>query len=88
MRDDGVEIDTQQDIETEAVHYYQTLFTGESIKSQDDILKHIPCMISTDEKEQLLLLPTMDEVKKAVWDLSPMCAAGPDGFRGSFYRLF
>lgn len=33
-------------------------------------------------------IPSLEEVKASVWDLSPTSVAGPDGYPGSFYRRF
>lgn len=79
-----VACDSQQDIENEVIRYYQTLFTGGQTERHDDILQYIPWLVSDDENSHLLSLSTLEEVKQAVWDLSPTSAAGPDGFPGSF----
>lgn len=84
-KEDGVECCTTHDIESEAIQFFQTLFSAAPTTSSDAMLQYIPHVISEEENSRLLSLPELQEVKQAVWYLSPTSAAGPDGFPGSFY---
>lgn len=86
VRDDGVECDDAHDIEVEAVRYYQALFATGTTSQPESILQCIPQLVS--DNDTLMSLPTLQEVKQAVWDLNPTSVAGPDGFLGSFYCRF
>lgn len=70
----------------EAVNFYTSLFAREDANNFDEILRHIPRLVSVIDNELLTQLPTLEEVKTAVWHLDPQSAAGPDGFNGKFYR--
>ncbi|XP_055824413.1 uncharacterized protein LOC129892924 [Solanum dulcamara] len=43
-------------------------------------------MVTEEKNEWLQSLPTMDELKKVVFSMSPTSAAGPDGMSGKFFQ--
>ncbi|VFQ93666.1 unnamed protein product [Cuscuta campestris] len=49
-------------------------------------LSHIPSLLSEMENTMITALPTLEEVKNAVWDLDSNSASGPDGYNGLFFR--
>ncbi|XP_059310107.1 uncharacterized protein LOC132061280 [Lycium ferocissimum] len=61
-------------------------FSQEAQIEDSAILKHVPEMIKVDDNVLLEEQPTMEEVKKAVFELSGDSACGPDGFSGIFYQ--
>lgn len=85
IREDGAECDLAYDINLEAIRFFQSLFSASTTSQHDSILQYITHLISADDNELQLSMPTLQEVKQAVWDLSLSSAAGPDGFLGSFY---
>ncbi|XP_042487394.1 uncharacterized protein LOC122067618 [Macadamia integrifolia] len=54
--------------------------------NSNDILSCIPEIITMDDNLALMAVPSIDEIKVAVFDLDPLSALGPDGFPGIFYR--
>lgn len=88
IQEGAMECDIPQDIEQAAVHYYQTSFERSQTAQYEEILQYIPNLLSEEDNDFLLAIPTIQEVKQAVLDLSPTSAVGPDGFPGSFYRRF
>lgn len=50
------------------------------------MLKYIPRLITDEENEAMGRMPDMEEVKKAVFDLSGNSAAGPDGYIGKVFQ--
>lgn len=83
---DGNICDTQTSIQQAAVNYYTSLFTADPISDDNDIVDHIPTVISDTENQFMVALPTNTEVKEAVWTLDPNSAPGPDGYNGYFFR--
>ncbi|XP_060216574.1 uncharacterized protein LOC132644046 [Lycium barbarum] len=64
-------------------------FTQENLDQVDEILlDHVPVLIDEGMNEQLRKVPTMEEVKAAVFNLSGSSACGPDGFSGIFYQNY
>nr|KYP67014.1 Putative ribonuclease H protein At1g65750 family [Cajanus cajan] len=53
-----------------------------------EFLKVIPKSITPSDNMRLAILPTMEEVKNAVFSLSPNSSIGPDGFPRSFFQHF
>ncbi|XP_059306377.1 uncharacterized protein LOC132057790 [Lycium ferocissimum] len=51
------------------------------------MLKKIPALISTEQNEYLIALPSNEEVKLAVYGLNGDSISGPDGFSGHFFQV-
>ncbi|VFQ88475.1 unnamed protein product [Cuscuta campestris] len=73
-------------IKVEAVYFFTQTFSQSSIVNPHDSLKFTPHLINAEDNELITRLPSMDEVKQAVWDLDPHSTCGPDGFNGEFFR--
>ncbi|VFQ66033.1 unnamed protein product [Cuscuta campestris] len=69
-----------------ATHYYADLYSHHPTTNMEAILQHIPCTITEAQNTALCRLPSIEEVKNAVWLLDQNSCAGPDGFNGTFYR--
>jgi hypothetical protein len=72
------------------VDYYNKLFFSPNIVLQDQLLVEevIPNLIDEDTNRLLTMLPSKEEVKRAVFDLNPEGAPGPDGFGATFYQVY
>lgn len=68
-----------------AVSYFKNLFTSEEHSVNDSFLSCIPQMISDEQNLVLCSVPSLAEIKEAVWALKGSSAPGPDGFSGVFY---
>nr|XP_016502283.1 PREDICTED: uncharacterized protein LOC107820507 [Nicotiana tabacum] len=75
-------IESQEEMEKEAVDCFQAQFTEERIPNNFDIINHVHRMISAEQNERMWEEPTMEEVKAAVYGLNGTSASGPDGFTG------
>ncbi|XP_060183463.1 uncharacterized protein LOC132613456 [Lycium barbarum] len=70
----------------EAVHFYSQQFAQEELIGDENLLSLLPVLIDQDRNDLLCQMPSVDEVKKAVFNLSGASASGPDGFPGVFYQ--
>ncbi|VFQ70656.1 unnamed protein product [Cuscuta campestris] len=84
----GKILNTQEDISGEAVKFYKESFSQVSYPETNLISSFIPKVINDHDNLSICYLPTEEEIKKAVWELNPDSAAGPDGFNGHFFRTF
>ncbi|VFQ61496.1 unnamed protein product [Cuscuta campestris] len=66
------------DIASEATSFFNTLFTHEETDLCPEILDNIPLTLNPNDNLSLCSLPTMEEVKTAIWDLCPDSSPGPD----------
>ncbi|XP_060200519.1 uncharacterized protein LOC132628770 [Lycium barbarum] len=83
---DGSWLKSVEDIATEVVSFYQKQFTQEADQTDSPLFNHIPLLVSQEENKMLCAIPTLDEVKNAVFELSGDSASGPDGLNGVFYH--
>ncbi|XP_071917028.1 uncharacterized protein [Coffea arabica] len=85
-KSNGVWVDADADIESEAISYFSNLFSSPS-ESASDMLHLIPHMISGEDNGRLEAVPSMEDVHRVVRAMDGDSAAGPDGFTGKFYTL-
>ncbi|XP_059294842.1 uncharacterized protein LOC132047883 [Lycium ferocissimum] len=76
----GQWLGNEKEVAKEAVGFFQAQFHETVVPTQFDILKHVPSMISNEQNEELVAVPTKEEVKQAVFGLNSASASGPDGF--------
>ncbi|XP_070036593.1 uncharacterized protein [Nicotiana tomentosiformis] len=82
----GVCIEDQEQLATTAVEFYQKQFTNEGDASEFSLLNNVPSMVTMDQNLELSRLPTIEEVRADVFELSGDSASGPDGFNVLFYQ--
>ncbi|XP_060182017.1 uncharacterized protein LOC132611631 [Lycium barbarum] len=83
----GIWIEGESLLAEEACRFYQQRFSQEVDPLDFVLLQHVPSMVDQDTNNQLVSMPTLEEVKKAVFELSVCSAGGPDGMIGIFYQV-
>ncbi|XP_060210575.1 uncharacterized protein LOC132637513 [Lycium barbarum] len=83
---DGSSIEDEDQMADEAVHFYSQQFSQEELIGDENLFSLIPVLIDKNRNDLLCQMPSVDEVKKIVFDLSGASASGPDGFPGVFYQ--
>jgi hypothetical protein len=48
----------------------------------------IPELIDADVNNLLIMIPTIEEIKSAIFSLNTDSALGPDGFGANFYQTY
>eukprot|EP00253_Pinus_taeda_P027333 PITA_27333 len=80
---------TQESIRKAASKHYRDLLSetkGE--EDYSDFLQHLPKVITKEMNDNLNKEIEEEEIKRAIWNLHPDKAPGPDGFPICFYRRF
>ena len=68
--------------------YFSNLFTSEVGQPNMEVLSLVRKRVS-DEMNNALLAPyTVDDVRKALFDIGDLKAPGPDGLHAIFYKIF
>lgn len=72
------------------INYYKNLFYSSNYFLQDSLLveEAIPKLIDDTTNNILTMIPTMEEVKNAVFSLNSDGAPGPDGFGACFFQNY
>lgn len=79
-------LENEDDIASTIVDFYQQSFSQDNHTIDMQIMEYIPNMFTTDDNSMLLTEPTLEEVKKAVFDSDPNSSPGPDGFTSCFFQ--
>ncbi|XP_070045468.1 uncharacterized protein [Nicotiana tomentosiformis] len=77
---DGNWIESQERMVDAAVEFFHKQFTHEADHTSSELLNNVPSMVSCDQNIELCRIPTIEEVKAAVFSLSGESASGLDGF--------
>ncbi|VFQ98797.1 unnamed protein product [Cuscuta campestris] len=77
-------------LENMVTSYYHKLFNYEepapSSQDYDAFLSNIPKILDQHHNQELLHLPSEDEVKATLFDMEANSCAGPDGFNVNFFK--
>ena len=68
--------------------YFQVLFTATNPGNFDDALRYVTKKVTTQCNESLTRDPSDEEIKKALFDINPEKAPGPDFMTSMFYQNF
>ncbi|XP_060211964.1 uncharacterized protein LOC132639539 [Lycium barbarum] len=79
-------IEGEDALAEEAIHFYHHQFTQKEISSNFSLLQHVPNMVTQENNQILISMPTLEDVKKVDFDLSGDSSGGPDGMIGAFYQ--
>lgn len=86
--DYGAILDSQYHIKSEAVRDFSMLFSDDTTSRPDSLsplLDYTPCLFTPSENSMLDRLPSLEEVREAVFSLGRDSALGPDGFFRTFF---
>ncbi|XP_026448285.1 uncharacterized protein LOC113348651 [Papaver somniferum] len=82
----GTCLTNYEQLRTHVVQFYEDKFNGQDPVIKGDLFDFEHASISVDESNAMDMIPSTEEIKQAVFDLSADSAPGPDGFSGCFYR--
>ncbi|XP_060195145.1 uncharacterized protein LOC132624371 [Lycium barbarum] len=82
----GAWVEKNETIRDAAVQYFGNMFTKTAQIPDFGVLHHIEKLVKEEDNQRLNRFPKEGEIKKAIMDLSPNGAAGPDGINGLFFQ--
>lgn len=78
-----------EEIERHVVSFYEKLFCTENNCNDNGLIEEvIPSLVTLEQNLMLTNLPSLDEVKEAVFSLNSDGSPGPDGFGATFFQTF
>ena len=84
--EEGISTTKQEEMEEMAVSYFSNLFQDHPTEDLDNLFANAEIPMITAEQARELERPfTAMEVTKAIKDMHPSKAPGPDGFHATFY---
>ncbi|XP_026414006.1 uncharacterized protein LOC113309691 [Papaver somniferum] len=68
------------------INHFEEKFKFQEVRFNQNFFQDIRQLVSADENAYLDVVPSDEEVKRAVFKLDPDSSPRPDGFAGCFYR--
>lgn len=81
-------VESDPGIEKVASEYFENLFTSSEPNNIEESLRYVTAKVTPDMNDSLLRLPSDAEIRKAVDNINPDKAPGPDGMTSLFYQRF
>ena len=78
----------EEEISKILIDYYQNLFTSASPSNMEEVLMAVPIVITDEQNAMLSAEFAKNEVEKAIQQMAPLKAPGPDGLPPLFYQKF
>ncbi|KAL6182497.1 hypothetical protein ACLB2K_043916 [Fragaria x ananassa] len=88
FNEDGVWCNDESEMEEIITRYYKSLFTTSRPQMFDDDLRFVSSVVSEDMSRSMNRDISEEEVVKALKQMHPSKAPGPDGFSPVFYQQF
>ncbi|KAL2531794.1 Uncharacterized protein Adt_05145 [Abeliophyllum distichum] len=82
----GEVFDSQETIQPSAVSFFQELLSADPQPVDPIRPDIIPRLVSDEDNLQLNRIPTLAEVREAIFSIDPDSVAGPDGFSSHFFQ--
>lgn len=82
--DDGHWVEWDNGLSELISGFYSNLFTANEVDFEE-VISNIPTTVTRAQNEVLLQPITVEEVKKALFQMNPDKAPGPDGMTPGFY---
>ncbi|KAL0329291.1 UNVERIFIED_CONTAM: hypothetical protein Sradi_4915800 [Sesamum radiatum] len=73
-------------IKDSAASFFQRLLIAESVFPEEMDSEHLEDSLTDEDQRFLYVIPTLEEVREAVFSIDPDSVAGPDGFGAVFYH--
>jgi hypothetical protein len=85
-RSDGQVIEDKEEMMAMTLEFYKNLYTSEGVHDMHKVLDHVPRKVTTEMNDLLKAPYAQEEVKKALFQMFPTKAPGPDGFPTHFFQ--
>ena len=84
--EEGAMVYQEDQIGKVIVTYFQKLFEAIEGNSEETVMLALSPMVTDEQNNELVLVPTAAEIKEAVFSIHADKAPGPDGFSANFYH--
>lgn len=81
-------ISDEEEMGNEAVNFLSKIWSSEGSVIDENLIDVIPSLFNEADNHFMTAIPSLEELKETVFDMSGDSAPGLDGFSGSFYQAF
>lgn len=85
-RGDVMSTSDRDEMEKLTTSFHKELFTAEGTSGMEDVIDKVPVKVTDAMNNQLLAPYTHEEVKKAIFQMFPIKAPGPDCYLAHFFQ--
>lgn len=82
----GEVVKTNEQIGAAAVDFFRDQFKETDVMSCSEMLNNIPELVIQEQNEEMIRIPSSEEVKAVVNELNGDSTSGPNGFSGTFFQ--
>lgn len=86
--EDGTVCEDPAMLENMTVEFYENLYASEGVIGIEEVLSHMPSMVTPEMNEMLQRSYTESEVKTTLFQMFPTKALGPDCFLAHFFQMY
>jgi hypothetical protein len=86
QKPDGSTTDDADEMQELAIDFYKTLYTSEGVYDMDRVLNHVPRKVTPAMNDIVTAPYTNEDVKKALFQMFPTKAPGPDGYPAHVFQ--
>jgi hypothetical protein len=86
QKEDGMIVKDEDELGSMSSDFFKNLYTSEGAQGMEDVLDAVPARVNAEMRTMLDAPFDVTDVKRALFEMFPTKAPGPDGFLAHFFQ--